>query len=202
MKALNLSPTRRAFLKYGLVASGAVLALGSGANWLMQSPVRHQDHYDTPFGPMLVLTPNQAEIFNALAAVTLPNKPGFPSAEEAQVLRRLDEELYFISASISDDFKLAIDALELLPIAYGQFSRFSKLEAADRLAFLQHTQETGSDTVRMIVANCRMVCLNLYYGHASTWNAIGYDGPFSGMEPKLSAQRRHYAQRIKEASHV
>ena len=35
-----------------------------------------------------------------------------------------------------------------------------------------------------------------YFGHPSTWNAIGYDGPFMNLPEKRSEQRVLYARLV------
>lgn len=61
----------------------------------------------------------------AFSEVVLPiTEPGMPNLEEANVMRRLDEELYFVSEEIQEDFHSAVMVLEYLPIFYGHFSFF------------------------------------------------------------------------------
>ena len=95
-----------------------------------------------------------------------------------------------------DDVKTMLDVMEYLPIAYGEFSRFSRMTPPQRLDFLNGLSYTGNDTIRAVVNNCRMISYNMYYGHESTWAAIGYDGAFSKVPQKLGEQRRHYANLV------
>lgn len=184
--------SRRRFLKLGAVAATGVAAL---ALWRYLPSARKADApLMTPYGNLLVLDAAQAATFHAYAEAVLPVAKGFPSPQEAQVVQRLDEELYFVSPAIVDDVKLVLSVLEWLPLIYGHFSRFATLPAGQRLALVNRTKQTRSDSVRAVMNNCRMLCFNMYYGHASSWTAIGYDGPFSALPEKLGEQRRYYAQ--------
>ncbi|MCG8614370.1 MAG: hypothetical protein MI864_27985 [Pseudomonadales bacterium] len=185
---------RRDFLKLTLVAS-TVSAFGGLAIARTNSPAIKR----TQYGYLLQLDEDQAEVMHAFAETVLPRGDGFPTADQARVVQRLDEELFFVSPQIASDLKAALDALQWMPMAYGYFSRFSRLDIERRLQFLKDTQNTVFDTVRAVVSGCRIICFNLYYGHESTWPAIGYDGPYSGIPEQIGAQRRHYAELINVA---
>ena len=135
-----------------------------------------------------------ARVLEGQFKVTLPQGAGMPDANTAEVVRRLDEELTFVADAISSDFIAAIYLIEFSPAAYGYFGRMSRLEPANRVEFLKRAGGEGSDLVRAAVSNIRMLILLCYYGHASTWKKIGYDGPFAGLPEKLSEQRKHYRQ--------
>lgn len=189
---MQLEPLpRRKFLKLGLMAGGVAVATLNGCASAVGSAIKVRR---TPYGNLLVLNEDQARVFHGFVEAVIPKGEEFPDADEAEVVPRLDEELYFISSHIVDDMKLVLDALEWMPMAYGYFSRFSRLSPEKRLEFLNGTKDTGFDTVRAVINNCRLVGFYLYYGHESTWAAIGYDGTFAGGPQKLSAQRRHYAE--------
>lgn len=191
---MQLEPIpRRSFLKLSMAAGAlAVTTLNGCTQWLGVT----SEPLQTSYGRLLVLNETQAKVMHAFAEAVLPQGDAFPSVVEAEVIQRLDEELYFVAANISADVKTVIDVLEWLPVFYGSFSRFSTLDSAKRIDFLNRSKETNSDIVRAVINNCRMLCFNMYYGHESSWAAIGYDGPFSQVEPRLSEQRQHYARRI------
>lgn len=174
--------SRRSFLKYALIGGGSLLALGALARfWPRKS-----------FGKLLTLHDYLADALEAFAGVTLPGEAGMPDAAAAQVIRRLDEELTFVASQISSDFIAAIYLIEFSPTAYGFFGRMSRLEPAKRVEYLKRAGGEGSDLVRAAVSNIRMLVLLCYYGHASTWQKIGYDGPYGALPEKLSEQRLHY----------
>jgi len=148
--------------------------------------------HDTKFGKLLVIDQSRAQVLFAFAEVCVSNAR--EAISRARVIQRLDEELYFVSASIRDDFLLALDALEYLPIVYGRFSRFSKMNLADREALLTSLQQTRINAVSAVLNACRMAVMMMYYGHESTWAGINYDGTFSRAPQILSLQRQQYQQ--------
>jgi hypothetical protein len=192
---MNIEPiSRRSFLRFGAAASVATTAVMMGGYSFFSTEKTAK--FTTDFGTLLVLNQARATTFFAFAQAVIPKTKGFPDAKTAQIVERADEEFSFISTNIANDIKTVLDVLEYLPIFYGEFSRFSKMSEADRLAFLTSLNDTTNDTVRAVVNNCRMITFNMYYGHPSTWQAIGYDGPFSRVPQKLSVQRQHYAKRV------
>jgi hypothetical protein len=181
--------SRRRFLKLALLGGGGLLAAGALFRFWPR-----KNH-----GRLLTLNNYLADVIEAFAEVTLP-PAGMPDATTAQVVRRLDEELTFVSEQISSDFIAALYLIEFSPAAYGFFGRMSRLPREKRLAFLQKAGGAGSDLVRAAVANIRMLILYCYYGHPSTWKRIGYDGPFGGFPEKLSEQRRYYREQVADKS--
>lgn len=134
----------------------------------------------------------------SFSEVILPIKePGMPSLEEASVMRRLDEELYFVSDEIQEDFHSAVMVLEYLPFFYGTFRSFSRLEFEDRIRLLELWAETDSDTVRAVIGNLKLLVCLVYYGHKSTWDPISYPGPFANPPEKWSEARLHYQNLLK-----
>lgn len=148
--------------------------------------------YPTTFGKLLVLDQNRAQVLFAFAEACVPNTNG--EIKRARVMHRIDEELYFVSGDIREDFLLALDVMQYLPMVYGYFSRFSKLTLADRNALLRALQQTRLDTVSAVLNACRMAVMMMYYGHESTWAPIQYDGTFSRAPQIHSLQRRRYQQ--------
>ncbi|MBI3396535.1 MAG: hypothetical protein HY042_11910 [Spirochaetia bacterium] len=175
--------SRRSFLKASLLFGGAALATAGATRFL---PRHHH-------GKLLSLNGYLADILYALAEVTLPGN-GMPTAEEAGVIQRTDEEITFVSEQIRSDLKAALYFVEVSPLTGGYFGRFSRLTPSERLAFLRAGETGSSDLLRSAISNLRMVILLVYYGHKSTWKKIGYDGPFAGFPEKLSEQRVLYAK--------
>ncbi len=194
---MKLQPiSRRSFLRIGATCTAATsAAVMSGCSWLSGEK---QETNITDFGTLLVMDNAQATTLYAFAETILPNKPGLPDVKTARVINRADEEFYFVDEKIKNDFKTMLDVMEYLPVFYGEFSRFSKMDSKNRLTFLNSLNNTSNETVRAVVNNCRMICYNMYYGHESTWQAIGYDGPFSKRPQVMSEQRKHYAKLVGE----
>ncbi|MCW7491636.1 hypothetical protein ND861_03110 [Leptospira sp. 2 VSF19] len=136
---------------------------------------------------------SETKTVGAFSEVVLPvTEKGMPSLEEANVMRRLDEELYFVSEEIQEDFHSAVMVLEYLPIFYGHFSFFSNLSREKREELLSLWAETDSDIVRAVVGNLKLLVCLVYYGHKSTWEQISYPGPFANPPEKWSEARIHY----------
>ncbi|TXH88065.1 MAG: hypothetical protein E6Q78_12520 [Rhodoferax sp.] len=155
---------------------------------------------DAPPARLLVLSASQGVTMAALAAAVVPTQKGFPTVGEAQVVQRLDEELWLSDTSIQDDMRAALDVAEWLPLLYGHFSRFSRLERTAQQALLQRWMESGVETIRAIGTNLKLVSHFMYFGHPSSWAAIGYDGPFQKRPPILSEQRKAYALRVQQGA--
>lgn len=184
--------SRRRFLKYSLLGLGTVAGISA-----VGVSVFLTNHYTEKYGKLLVFNGHLTDILHTFAEAALPIRAGFPTIEEAEVVRRADEEFYFIDADITTDFKAALYLIEALPISQGYFSRFSRLARSERVAFLEKMQNTENDLARVAIANARMVVRLMYYGHSSTWTAIGYDGPFANVSEIVSPQRKHYASLVK-----
>ncbi len=145
---------------------------------------------------LLVFSPTQARVLAAAAEAVAPTQPGFPTVAEAKVVERLDEEFWFADASVQEDLTAALSLLEWLPVAFGRFSRFSTLDRASREQFLLECMESRIEIVRAIGTNLRLLTMFFYFGHASAWPAMGYDGPFQKLPPVISEQRKHYADTV------
>ncbi len=182
---------RRRFLKLfataGAVATGATLALKMGG--VSDSEQLHITRTEQ-FGSLLAFNETQASTLFALAQ-TIVSHASDPSQLVALV-KRLDEEMHFVPQDISDNFKLALDFLEYLPMAYGQFSRLSRMSLPARTEFIAPLQGSSIAAVRLAVSGCRMLVFICYYSQDASWESIGYDGPHSKIPEKLSPQRLHY----------
>lgn len=180
---------RRRFLQ-AAVAGAALVTFDVPARAKPAAPERLQ----TGSGVLLVLDARRAEILSAFAEATLVSGNGFPSVAEAGVIARVDEELFFTDAAIRDEFLLAIDAIDLLPIAWGQFSRLRRMTTEHRRQFLDSLADTRFETVRALVNGLRMVTGLVYYAHPATGRALGCEGPHAGLPPQDSEQRAYYRQ--------
>lgn len=183
----------------GAKTGAAMLAAVTAGGDFLTGPVAKAAENDEPldFGPLLFFNAQQANVVHAFAEATLPHGPGHVTPMEARVVNRLDEELTFVSESVSGDYLKIVQAVDMLPRLFGQQKNFMDLTREERLAFLNSTLETDNDQVRAGLNAMRMGVLMMYYGHESTWKQIQYGGPFSDMEPVIGMQRRHYANQIR-----
>lgn len=179
--------SRRKLFGFGL---GELLSLCIGAFFFNRFK---RSSYKTLF-----FSSSEVEFLQAYSQTLLPPTPGFPDLEKAEVIRRLDEEFFFVDPSISDDFKSLIIILEYLPLISGYWSRFSKLNEIDRKNFLLSQETTKSDTIRAALANLKLPVYLVYYGHESSFKAISYDGPFGNPPEKLSESRIYYKKILGE----
>lgn len=187
---------RRNFLKFTLLGLGGTVAAAAGGVGYLTMTNRFRSRY----GALLVLDGHLADVVHALAEACVPTAAGFPAVEQAEVVKRVDEELFFVSDGISGDLKAALYLVEMLPMTYGHFSRFSRLSVAERREFLTRASGTSDDTVRAVIANLSGMMRWYYFGHPSTWNAIGYDGPFMNLPEKRSEQRVLYAKLVSKSA--
>lgn len=194
---IQLNPSRRRLLLLGATVGGAVVA-ASQWNWLrLASGPRHLANWSDG-KRLLVLTPSEAQLIEHLGDAVLPcgtvSSTGFtwPTMQEAHVVRRLDEELYFIAEQIRSDFKLALKVVNVLPLLYGDTAFFSSLPRTGQQACLRASENTRIDAIRAAVNACRMGVTLQYFGNTASWPSMAYDGTFSKLPQQLSSQRLHY----------
>lgn len=184
---LNIPLHRRRFLRWSAGTGTALLSLSAAGCAASARPTPSSRRF-------LVLSPGQALLVEQIAEALLPHGSGWPDARTAEVAQRLDEELFFAAPQIQDDFRLAIKVVNALPLLYGRFRFFDALPLAARQDCLRATEDTRFENVRAAVNGCRMAIYMMYFGHASTWSALHYDGPHGRVAPQLSEQRQLYRQ--------
>ncbi|MBM9576625.1 hypothetical protein JWG45_05595 [Leptospira sp. 201903070] len=189
MNVFSEKISRRKLFGFGL---GGLLSVGIGALLCRRS-------YSVAAPKTLFFSESEAQFLQAYSQTLLPPENGFPDIQKAEVVRRLDEEFFFVDSAITDDFKSLILILEFLPLVSGYWSRFSRLSEEDRAEFLRSKETTNSDTVRAALANLKMPVFLMYYGHESAFKAISYDGPFANPPEKLSESRIYYKKMLGES---
>jgi len=175
--------SRRRWLISAIALGSSAMAGSYGLIWLDERNVT-----PLPKHRLLSFDKSTAYIVLALAGAVIPLGNGYATIEQTQVLRRFDEELFFLSS----------DALEYLPFTYGYFSRFSKLSLPDRQRVLRQGFTSNFDLVRAVTSSLRLIVQFFYFGHEASWARIAYDGPFSGIAPIMSEQRLFYQDAIQE----
>ncbi|EMJ61418.1 MULTISPECIES: hypothetical protein [Leptospira] len=181
--------SRRKLFGFGL---GGLLSIGVGTFFFRRS--KNQSLPKTLFFSI-----SEVEFLSAYSQTLLPQESGFPDIEKAEVIRRLDEEFFFVSPDVSDDFRSLILILEYLPLVKGYWGRFSRLNEEDRKNFLLSQETTESDTIRAALTNLKLPIYLVYYGHESSFKAISYDGPFGNPPEKLSESRIYYKKILGES---
>jgi hypothetical protein len=183
---------RRRFLKLGVLGGSTLIAasqIGCTKKDTSVDAIKHEK--------LLVLDHKDASIIVAIAQAILPSENTFPSAGQAVLVERIDEELFFVSQSIQDDFKLALSVVNTMPVLYGYFSFYTNLSKSDRLLCFQELQHTRFDSIRAASNAARMIINLVYFSHPSTWDLIGYDGAFAKIPEQMSEQRNYYKQLTK-----
>ncbi|MBM9498766.1 hypothetical protein JWG44_00660 [Leptospira sp. 201903071] len=189
MNVFSEKISRRKLFGFGF---GGLLSVGIGSLLCQRS-------YSGNVPKTIFFSESEAQFLHAYAQTLLPPEKGFPDIEKAEVVKRLDEEFFFVDSGITDDFKSLILILEYLPLVSGYWSRFSRLGEEDRSEFLRSQETTNSDTIRAALANLKMPIFLMYYGHESTFKSISYDGPFADPPEKLSESRIYYRKISGEA---
>jgi len=185
--------SRRRWLISAIALGSSAMAGSYGLIWLDERNVT-----PLPKHRLLSFDKSTAYIVLALAGAVIPLGNGYATIEQTQVLRRFDEELFFLSSDVRDDLLTALKALEYLPLTYGYFSRFSKLSLPDRQRVLRQGFTSNFDLVRAVTSSLRLIVQFFYFGHEASWARIAYDGPFSGIAPIMSEQRLFYQDAIQE----
>ncbi|AOP35663.1 hypothetical protein A0128_18545 [Leptospira tipperaryensis] len=189
MNVFSEKISRRKLFGFGL---GGLLSVGIGT-------LLFRGSHSVAVPKTLFFSESEAEFLTAYSQTLLPPENGFPDIEKAEVIRRLDEEFFFVDPGITDDFKSLILILEYLPLVSGYWSRFSRLNEENRKRFLHSQETTESDTIRAALANLKMPIFLMYYGHESSFKAISYDGPFANPPEKLSESRIYYKKILGES---
>lgn len=186
---MNFPPLpRRRFLQ-ACVATGSVLMLPA-ATGNTATITRHA----TASGTLLVLDADRAAVLAAFAEAAIATGNGFPPVADTGLVARIDEDLFFTEPAIRNDFLLAIDAADLLPLLYGRFSRLHRMSVAERRDFLDSLADTRFDTVRAIANGLRLVTGLVYYANRATWAAMDYEGTHAGLPPRDSEQHLYYRE--------
>jgi hypothetical protein len=129
-----------------------------------------------------VLAPVHAA-FRAIAQTVVPEAASLGDAEWRSAEGIIEEVLGRRPATIRRQLRLLIRALDLLPLLrYGR--RFTALDPASRLAFLDAMQRFPVLLVRRGVWGLRTLVFMGYYGRPEARAAIGYLADVRGWEAR------------------
>lgn len=169
--AEHLAPLGRRRFLLGL--GGAAGALGLTASL--------QACGTPPLDGLTHLTPGQAALFQALAAVFLPGRDsdGLMPYDQLPMLERIDAFYGQFPADVRDLLETAMQMFEWGPYVVGWYwSKFSRLSGPDAIEYCRRWQ-AGNVVQRGVFAGLRQVTLMPYWTSPQAWPAIGYDGPTS-----------------------
>jgi hypothetical protein len=181
--------SRRRVLAGGM-AGAALLAGGGLLSWLTRG-------YALVDGapPPVALSVKELCVVTALVQALHPRDGAFPSGEELGVPARIDEELYSQPAAMRDDLKAAIQLLEHAPPLLGYPGKLTALGPAVRAEAFQRLLAEGPDVVVQAGVGLKQLMGLFIFGHASTWQAIGYDGPWQ-KEPQPPPSHQRYLDAV------
>lgn len=165
----ELAPmNRRGFLKVGLglaLSTSTVLTLGCSS--------------EAPINPALqTLSAGQQAVFQRLITVLLPvGGTSLTPAESVPVLANIDKLLAGLDEKVRGDLGSGITLFEYGSLLLGgHFSRFSRLDDADAVAYIDSWQ-SGNSIQRGVAATLKRLVYASYWRDESTWPPVQFDGP-------------------------
>ncbi len=161
---------RRAFLKAGLGAAvtvSSVLTLGCSSEAPVDSALK-------------ALSPSQQQLFQRFIAVLLPTQgTSLVPTESIPVLANIDHLFAGLDAKVLSDLSGATTLFEYGSVLLGgHFSRFTKLDDAGAIAYIDSWQN-GNSIQRGIVTTLKKMVYASYWRDEKTWASVDYDGPVS-----------------------
>jgi hypothetical protein len=173
--AVSAALSRRRLLAFG-AGGAALLGCGGALSWLTVG-------YSLPPGDVAVgLSVKELAIVRAIVEALLPEDGDLPSGLSLGVHQRVDEEVWSAPDDVRSDLRAAIQLLEVLPPLYGFPGRLTRLRPDQRLACLQALRTAGWTPIVQAVTALQQMCHLFAYVQPGSWPAIGYDGPWVGVE--------------------
>ena len=154
---------RRGFLR-GVAGGGAALAV---AGWL---PAESSSY--PPQEGLRALTPKEFATLRAAAEALLPGVPVDPGS----VAREIDGELALMGEPILTDMKTVLGLLEHLTFLGGRLRRFTSLEPAARLAYLDGWATSRFNLRRAAFQAVRSLVHFVAWARPETRPLTGYAG--------------------------
>ncbi len=170
-----VSLSRRSLIKRGLLG-GALLAAG-GAGFLA---LRRGGAVPLPADGLLVFTPAQFAVLDAVARRMVRPRPGWPSVEEVGVARAADRIASRVEPSARKELQQLLGLFDnaLAGFLFGGRTRtFTRLDATEQDRVLAEWRDSGVAVRRTGYAALRTLVLAGYYQSPSIWPAVGYAGP-------------------------
>lgn len=166
--------SRRGFLRTAVL--GAV-ALSSGCASLTGRRQRV-----TPSSRYQHLTEDEALVLRQLTRVLLPTRDfDLPSSlSEVPTVQNIDGMVGQMSPQTRELLGLGLWLFERRPMASFRFSRFSRLDDAEALRYV-NAMQAGTFFERGLMTTLKtLVCVN-YWRDARTWPALDYHGPVTEL---------------------
>jgi len=167
--------SRRSLIKRGVVG-GALLAAG-GAGFLA---LRGGASVTLPADGLLVFSPAQFAVLDAVARRMVRPRPGWPTVDEVGVARAADRIAARVEPSAQKELRQLLGLFEnaLAGLLFGGRTRpFTRLDGAEQDAVLAEWRDSRLPVRRTGHAALRTLVLAGYYQSPSIWPAVGYSGP-------------------------
>lgn len=126
------------------------------------------------------LTPDEIRVTTRLTEVLLPTlEQGLPSStEEVPTVKNFDDMVGQMAPQVRELLGLGLWVFEHRPMVSFKFSRFSKLDDEQALAYVRAMQE-GSFVERGLMTTLKTVITLNYWRDSRTWPSLDYWGPVS-----------------------
>jgi hypothetical protein len=155
------APSRRSFL-----GAGAAVAV-----WMLGHAAGHRPMQTPPEAP---LGPAQQHTLICAFEALLP-----PEANPEEIALGFARHMAAGDPAVAEELGVALMVLEHLggtgPVS---FSRFSRQSLEERYHVLEAWRRSSMGVKRQIYQGIRQAALFSWYTRPSTWEAIGYDGPW------------------------
>lgn len=169
-------PTRRQFIKAGLIGGAALTAAGLFySRGLKEAPV-------AAVSPGLTLEnrPIIAAIVPAILAGALPESGEARNKAIARTVEGVGIAIAGLSAASQKELEELFTLLSVAParmLLAGVWPRWEAATPAEIAAFLQGWRMSRLELLRSAYAALHDLVLGAWYGNPDTWEAIGYPGP-------------------------
>ena len=167
--------SRRSLIKRGLLG-GALLAAG-GAGFLA---LRGGAPVSLPPDGLLVFTPAQFAVLDAVARRMVRPRPGWPTVDQIGVARAADRIAARVEPSAQKELRQLLGLFEngLAGFLFGGRTRpFTRLDGEEQDRVLAEWRDSRLAVRRTGHAALRTLVLAGYYQSPSVWPAVGYSGP-------------------------
>ena len=167
--------TRRSLVKRGLLG-GALLAAG-GAGFLA---FRSGASVPVPTDGLLVFTPAQFAVLDAVARRMVRPRTGWPTVDQVGVARAADRIAARVEPSAQKELQQLLGLFDngLAGFLFGGRIRpFTLLDGAGQDAVLTEWRDSRIAVRRTGFAALRTLVLAGYYQSPAVWPAVGYGGP-------------------------
>jgi len=168
------SLTRRSFLRYAALSAG----------FLTLSRVRVAPALATAGATapgLQVLTPNQAEIFTAIAERMVDSgDPTMPAVRDTRAIVSIDQALVQVDPAVQSQLGWLLIGFQWgPPLLQFKFKTFTGMTAPERDRYLQDWADSRLLVRRLAFRALKNLSMLGYYAQDATWKGIHYDGPWA-----------------------